>query len=480
MNDSYRVMNKRFLKTIATVMVMFAMVATAVATPTTSATAVSFDSQLDTDFNTDPGDGFGDGFGDDFGFSDTDDSSTTDNNETSATSGGSNTTPDDGSSASDSSATFIECSIDATQKLITEGETTLLEWQTENASKVLINGEEVSKHIGSLETSPLFTDTTFELEAFDGNGSSCLAKVVVNCDPPEEPKLCEPGDQHYDPENDLSGKIYAEGKGRVTNDSEYCDYKVGLASYEKFDEVIDNQRFFDDDTGIVSANGHRELTVDVPACAYQIDLFYGHVLKSLDGQRYGERLLDADHVNGKNYCGTITKPECPYTSADGTVIDFTDARIYSSRGAMNARTEPQAVNLPVGTYAVQLVAWDGYTDRVNVSQPNEQYKVVVTNDVNVVAETNSTSDLEDRVATALFDAQVNSELEISSAGTYAYALHSVYPDKSSPNSLNPICAVFEKQDEPEQPVAPECPLTAKDGRTIVNFDGEKLRTDKGE
>jgi len=116
--------------------------------------------------------------------------------------------------------------------------------------------------------------------------------------------VCEPGDQYYNPEADLTGDIYAEGKGRVVNSSEYCDYKVGLASYEKFDEIIDNQKLFDSATGIVGAKSTIELMVSVPSCQYQIDLFYGHVLTSLDGQRYGTRLLDAKHLNSHEpYCG---------------------------------------------------------------------------------------------------------------------------------------------------------------------------------
>ena len=122
--------------------------------------------------------------------------------------------------------------------------------------------------------------------------------------------VCEPGDQYYNPEADLRGDIYAEGKGRVVNSSAYCDYKVGLASYQKFDEIIDNQKLFDSATGIVGAKSTLELMVSVPSCQYQIDLFYGDVLTSLDGQRYGERKLDFAHLNNdKPYCGVPAEEE---------------------------------------------------------------------------------------------------------------------------------------------------------------------------
>ena len=151
-----------------------------------------------------------------------------------------------------------------------------------------------------------------------------------NCDKP----ICEPGDQHYNPEADLTGSIYAERKGRVVNSSEYCGYKIGLASYEKFDEIIDNQKLFDSATGVVAAKSTAELMVSVPSCKYQIDLFYGHVLTSLDGQRYGDRLLDAKHVSAdKPYCG-VTEEEFATVIAHKIVCtDEADLPNYGAGGS---------------------------------------------------------------------------------------------------------------------------------------------------
>lgn len=145
--------------------------------------------------------------------------------------------------------------------------------------------------------------------------------------------VCEPGDQFYNPEADLTGSIYATGQGRVVNSSEYCDYKVGLASYEKFDEVIDNQILFDSDTGIVEAKSTLELAVSVPSCRYQIDLFYGQLLTSLDGQRYGTRLLDAKNLNSdKPYCG-VEEPEFAKVIAHKIVCsDEADLPNYGNGG----------------------------------------------------------------------------------------------------------------------------------------------------
>jgi len=305
--------------------------------------------------------------------------------------------------------------------------------------------------------------TAKELNNFNTWAYSETVKTDINndCVIP----VCEPGDQHYNPEGHLTGSIYAEGKGRVTNSSEYCDYKVGLASYQRFDNIIDNQKLFDSATGIVGAKSSLELAVSVPSCNYQIDLFYGHVLTSLDGQRYGTRLLDAGYRNtDKPYCGVLIKPQCPYTPNDGTVVQFGSERIFSSRGEASSRTSAQTVNLPAGEYEVRLASWDGYEGRQNVSQPNEKYKVVLANGGNIITQSNDTVDLADNVKTALFKGQVNNKLTVSSNVTSIYALHSVYPDNSSPNSLHPICAVF----VPKEVVpAPSCDLFTATPNTIV-------------
>jgi hypothetical protein len=112
-----------------------------------------------------------------------------------------------------------------------------------------------------------------------------------------------------DPELHLSGTIQSDNRtGRITNSSSSCSYEVGMASYRKFDEVIDNQEIYHSTTTTIGPNETKNLTVEIPGCSAQVDLFYGPVLQSLNGQRYGERLLAAKHINGSNYCAP---PACP-------------------------------------------------------------------------------------------------------------------------------------------------------------------------
>ena len=115
-----------------------------------------------------------------------------------------------------------------------------------------------------------------------------------------------------DPEVHLTGSILSNNTtGRIINSSSSCTYDVGMASYRKFDEIIDNQEIFDWVETTIGPNQTIEVSVDLPNCATQIDLFYGDVLLSLNGQRYGTRLLAARHINGTNYCQPVPEGNCP-------------------------------------------------------------------------------------------------------------------------------------------------------------------------
>jgi hypothetical protein len=111
-----------------------------------------------------------------------------------------------------------------------------------------------------------------------------------------------------DPKVDLSGYLHADQNyriGTVTNASTTCEYAIGMASYEMFDDIIDNQEIFDYTTATIAAGSTMELSVALPDCAYQSDVFSGEVLMSLNGVRYATRLIEGKQIvtNG-NYCST--------------------------------------------------------------------------------------------------------------------------------------------------------------------------------
>lgn len=112
----------------------------------------------------------------------------------------------------------------------------------------------------------------------------------------------------------LSAPVGNSISGTVTNTSNRtCAYQVGLASYRKFDEVIDNQEIFAwvNPTVRLAPGESYIMTIEMPTCATQVDVFYGPVLMSLKGVRYGSRLLHAVHLNGTNYCARSVSPLQP-------------------------------------------------------------------------------------------------------------------------------------------------------------------------
>lgn len=151
-----------------------------------------------------------------------------------------------------------------------------------------------------------------------------------------------------DPYSDLSMSLISDSEATVTNASSTCSYEVGLASYQRYDNIIDHQGIYDWDATVIEPGQSINLKVNLPsgwsqqaagigefqvspygegyctpgrngikkycthtvenqedtACAAQIDLFHGPVLSSLDGERYGSRLHDWRWIEGDNFCAT--------------------------------------------------------------------------------------------------------------------------------------------------------------------------------
>ncbi len=163
------------------------------------------------------------------------------------------------------------------------------------------------------------------------------------------------------------------------------------------------------------------------------------------------------------------RPACPLTPGENrTIVSFGEKKLRSDKGWKEAQSARVPVSLSPGLYTVTLAAWDGYLGRENASQPDERYKVILTNDKGFISGTAATVDLEDNVVEAL---QVNKVHDgnflLSEAVTEVYAQHAVYPDTSSPNSVYPICAAFEKVGDPPAPKAPVCELWAEPGKVAA-------------
>ncbi len=148
----------------------------------------------------------------------------------------------------------------------------------------------------------------------DGNTVMASAQATVNIGQDTPQECTDPN-----PDRDLrnEGTFIRDNKveGQITNLSSVCAYDVGMASYQMFSWDTDSQVLFSADSGLVEPNQTITLAISLPDCAAQIDLFYGHVLGSLDGQRYGQRLLDATFANVEQWC-TEEAPEAPPSTND--------------------------------------------------------------------------------------------------------------------------------------------------------------------
>jgi hypothetical protein len=110
-----------------------------------------------------------------------------------------------------------------------------------------------------------------------------------------------------DPEADLSGWLTDNGDGTISgtivNASSDCSYDVGLASYYKFanpvNESIPNQELAFSQTAVIGPNSQLTLTVQVPECSSQVDLFYGDLIYSFTAENtlYLERIIVVRHID---------------------------------------------------------------------------------------------------------------------------------------------------------------------------------------
>ena len=139
---------------------------------------------------------------------------------------------------------------------------------------------------------------------------------------------------------------------------------------------------------------------------------------------------------------------CPLEEKDGrTIVDFSQniLRLRSDQTEDRAK-EIFNVNIPAGTYDVTLVGADAYEKRVNVSQPNESYFLELFSGSTSTAFTGFLDDLLDNVVAATSTTLVNTDFVVSADVDSIATTHSVYPDTSSPNSVTPVCAAFDKKD----------------------------------
>jgi hypothetical protein len=154
--------------------------------------------------------------------------------------------------------------------------------------------------------------------------------------------------------------------------------------------------------------------------------------------------------NSGSQTTTPVEKTCGFQEQTGrTIVNFPiDQKIVSNRNEARAKESPVTATLSAGEYKVTLVSYDGYPDRVNTSQPHESWKArLLSSEGTVLATTNTSDDLADMVQEARSVTEVNTNFTVPVGVSAVEAYHGAYPDQSSPNSVIPVCAVFDKKAE---------------------------------
>ena len=82
------------------------------------------------------------------------------------------------------------CDITASAEVVGFGSSVTLNWEVTGFTNVKINGETVSNTSGSKVYTNITERTVFELRATDGQGSNCVARVIVDCELPQPDPVC--------------------------------------------------------------------------------------------------------------------------------------------------------------------------------------------------------------------------------------------------------------------------------------------------
>lgn len=135
--------------------------------------------------------------------------------------------------------------------------------------------------------------------------------------------------------------------------------------------------------------------------------------------------------------------KCPVEPKAGSVvIEMAGRFIRSDRREGNATLGPFKTSIAPGTYKVTLVSFDKDHTPDKLKQPKESWFLRLHDENNkIFAQTKAISDLPDNQTTLI--EEVESAFVVEKQVSAVSAFHAAYRDRKNPNSVNPICAVFE-------------------------------------
>jgi hypothetical protein len=111
-----------------------------------------------------------------------------------------------------------------------------------------------------------------------------------------------------------------------------------------FDDNLSHQQLFSSQTAQIGPGQTLTFTIELPSCAYQVDLFYGPLIETFDpqhGQIYGERILTSRVIHNTGFCvpGTTT-PTSISTPSATPVGSPTPTPVGSPTPTLTATAEP--------------------------------------------------------------------------------------------------------------------------------------------
>lgn len=180
----------------------------------------------------------------------------------------------------------------------------------------------------------------------------------------------EASECEYWPSQHLIATLNSDTQATVKNLNAHCTYKVGFASYKKFNENIEQQELYNYTYKTVGPNQTVTLSITVPSCTAQIDVFEGDVITSFaNGVRYAntgtangeDRLLRGKNINSNNYCthvstGTL-KVVKTVINDDGGTKHVSDFNLYIENTQVSSG---QVLTLPKNWYNVREDNLSGY------------------------------------------------------------------------------------------------------------------------
>ncbi|MEX2515075.1 MAG: PKD domain-containing protein [Candidatus Paceibacterota bacterium] len=164
---------------------------------------------------------------------------------------------------------------------------------------------------------------------------------------------------------------------------------------------------------------------------------------------------------------------CPFDSSDGTVINFSEKnRVRADLGENASRTNVESVNLPAGTYRVQLFGYDQHENRSSQTQPRETFFLSLLNNGVEITQTpefvgsSNLGDLEDGVNSAQ-DTFVVNNFAVPEDIDAVVGISAPYTDGETDNANSiDLCAAFELiEEEPQDDFTGQCVVSPRNVET---------------